>query len=509
MEKLKHIIHPGRPKAVKKDTSFRHWIIAFVVCNFNVDIGPEVELVYPPDVEFSHSDLMAICFNSFPERHDSEITEDAFFKFTVRNNSPDISLGSPYAPHGSPTEFFGHCVFRQEYDRMTKRSFNQKALTLISNQPFSAFFLKLLQKMTVTGNILDPSMLEAVHDQIAAWQPPSGGRHELPFMGSLMVLEIPPHPAFPLQGLEGPPSDGELSRMSLYAYQPIGSWNRLLCLLPSIVDLYVIYEKLLLCESVIVIAKNPQICSECVSACVDLVRPVPYAGLVRPYLIMQSDFSSLGLDQTVASHFCIGITNPFLLQRITSAAETSKRPAPHVLYLHENDDRIPIKKSSSQRQKRQTAMDFPGAMTIDKENSSKKYLKSDHGLTKTLDQILTDRYQQIGSEDANTLVRRHFAELTAQFLAPLNRYLATNMATNPFSPGGKNLSYANFSTADFLQSLAKHGTSVKFRGQNPLQRHKARDGMYEAFCNSPNFYSWLDMKLSLEKEASVGLLNQG
>lgn len=288
--------------------------------------------------------------------------------------------------------------------------------------------------------------------------------------------------------------------------------------MPSIVDLYVIYEKLLLCESVVVLAKNPQLCSECVSACIDLIRPVPYAGLVRPYLIMQSDFSSLGLEQGTASHFCLGITNPFLLQRISSAAEDNKRPSPHVIYLHESPARVPIKKSSSQRHKKQTAMDFPGTMSLDTEPASKKFLKSDHTLTKTLDHMLSDKHASGTStststsnsnDDAATLIRRHFAELTAQFLAPLNRYLASRMASSVFSPGGQNLSYANFSTADFLTSLAKHGTSVKFRGQGPMQRHRARDAMYEAFCSSPNFYSWLEMKIGLEREASAGLLNQG
>src|ERR1700761_6463449 len=166
MEMVKHIINPGRKS---KPTAFRHWIVAFVVCNFNVDVGPEVELVYPPDAEFSHSDLMAICFNSFPERHDSEITDDAYFTFTIRNNSPDINLASPCAPHGSATELYGHSVFRQEYDQMTKRSYYQKTLTLISNQPFSAFFLKLIQKMAASGNLLDVGMLEAVYNQVANW----------------------------------------------------------------------------------------------------------------------------------------------------------------------------------------------------------------------------------------------------------------------------------------------------------------------------------------------------
>jgi hypothetical protein len=54
--------------------------------------------------------------------------------------------------------------------------------------------------------------------------------------------------------------------------------------------------------------------------------------------------------------------------------------------------------------------------------------------------------------------------------------------------------------------VSKHGTSVKFRGSGPIQRHRARDGLYENFCKSSNFYSWLEMKISLENEASAGML---
>lgn len=95
MEKLKtKILHPHRRarQAANEDTKqdsgspltgFQHWAVAFIVCNFNVDVGrsepfllceeasgvkscnpgPEIEIIYPPDVPFSTTDLSAICFN--------------------------------------------------------------------------------------------------------------------------------------------------------------------------------------------------------------------------------------------------------------------------------------------------------------------------------------------------------------------------------------------------------------------------------------------------------------
>lgn len=116
--------------------------------------------------------------------------EDLSFQFSIRNRSPDVLLSSPCAPHGSPSTFYGSCLFRQEFDGTTKRSYNQKSLVLISNHNFPAFYMKLLQQMTSSGILCDPNTFEAACTQISAWPPPSIGRHELPFLGSLLVLEM-------------------------------------------------------------------------------------------------------------------------------------------------------------------------------------------------------------------------------------------------------------------------------------------------------------------------------
>ncbi|KAF2147450.1 uncharacterized protein K452DRAFT_217484 [Aplosporella prunicola CBS 121167] len=506
MEKLKHILHHHKRRSESRPfsvTAFRHWVVAFVICDFNVDVGPEVVFVYPPDTPFSQADLSAICFNSFPEQHNAETLQGLSFQFTIRNRSPDILLSSPCSPYGSPSNLFGNCVFRQEFDQTTKRSFNQKSLVLISNHNFPAFYMRMLHQMALTGISLDPNIFEAACSQIAAWPPPSIGRHELPFMGSLLAVEIAPHLAFPLQGLISSPSDRSNSNSGpIYAYQPVTSWEGLMPFLTSLSDLYVAYEKMLLCENVVVIAKSPQICSEVVSALVDLIKPIPYAGDIKPYLTMQSEFCAAGLNGGTSRHFIVGITNPFLLKRIVTAAENSGSTRPYVVYLHSADVPVPVKHRRSTSQHVPPGFEIPGG--IDTKQDAKKYIKADRAFLDELDNMM--RSGRTNMDTIGPLVRRHFAELTAQFLSPLIRYLATSMSQTVISPGG-NLQYANFSEPDFLQSLAKHGTSVKFRGQGPLQRHRARDALYVDFCRSPNFYSHLEMKLSLEKEASAGLLN--
>jgi hypothetical protein len=289
--------------------------------------------------------------------------------------------------------------------------------------------------------------------------------------------------------------------VSIYAYEPIGSWDNIMHYMPCITDLYVLYEKLILCESVIVIAKSPQLASEAVSSLVDLICPVPYAGVVKPYMTMQANFKSIGIDGGTPTSFVIGITNPFLLKRIVAAAEASHKARPHILYLQNFDGPVPTRRHHSLHHKssRNALLDLPGG-GIEVHTPSKRFLKSDPTILSQIEALLKlgDQTRELGP-----IIRRHFAELTAQFIAPINRYLATS---NVVTPGGNNR-YASFHVPDLMSSVSKYGTSVKFRGSGPLQRHRARDGLYESFCNSPNFYSWLEMKISLENEASAGMLN--
>jgi hypothetical protein len=369
-----------------------------------------------------------------------------------------------------------------------KRSFNQRTMVLISHHNFPAFCNRLLQKMTESGVISDPVTLQTAYNQMFAWPPPKVGRHELAFLGSMINLDIAPHPSFPLQGLPGPtpfPSDTS----SLYAYEPIGSWDAIMHFMPCITDLYVLYEKLILCESVIVIAKSPQLASEAVSSLLDLICPVPYAGVTKPYMTMQADFQSIGIDGGTPTPFVIGITNPFLLKRIVAACEASHRLRPHILYLQNFDGPVPTRRHHSLHH-RNALLDLPGG-GIEVHTPSQRFLKSDNHVVSQISTLLKPGDQ---TSTLDPLIRRHFAELTAQFVAPVNRYLATSTVV---SPGGSNR-YASFSVPDFLASVSKYGTSVKWRGQGPIQRHRARDGMYEGFCRCGNFFKWLEVKIGLE-----------
>jgi hypothetical protein len=154
-----------------------------------------LHLIYPQYVsigELRRCSYVAFIYRiqSFPERQDSETTEDVTFHFNIRNNSPDISLSSPNPPYGSPCNLYGTCIFRQEYDSTTKRRFNQKSLVAISNHEFPAFFAKLLNILTENGVINDPLKLQVACSEISSWNPPAIGHQDLHFLGYLLALEM-------------------------------------------------------------------------------------------------------------------------------------------------------------------------------------------------------------------------------------------------------------------------------------------------------------------------------
>jgi hypothetical protein len=214
---------------------------------------------------------------------------------------------------------------------------------------------------------------------------------------------------------------------------------------------------------------------------------------------MQSEFFTL--DKTVPQQFLIGITNPFLLKRITTMAKESGQTL-FIFQLKDTPGAVPLKGSRSHRGKsRGSDIDIPGG--LDSQEPVKRYLKTDHDFLNTVD--LTLKHPDPTVAPVGPFLRRHFADLTGQILQPLNRFLTTEMTTNPLSPGG-NLHYANFSEKDFLHSLGKYGTTVKFRGQTGLQAHRLRDSFYEQFVRSPNFYSYLDMRVTLDSESRAGML---
>ncbi|CUS10385.1 unnamed protein product [Tuber aestivum] len=496
--------------------ALRKWMIAFVVCDFNVDIGVEVEYMFP-STNFSPTDLQTICFSSFPERTSSDTTEDSAFHFRFRHSSPYVSCQTT---NEDPAYWYGFCLFRQQRDTAVKRNYRQKSLVLVSQHDYAPLFAYLIKTISLLDFEVSPTLIESACSNIAAWGPPEVGLQELPFLGSLLDVHIPPHPAFPLQGLvTATPSrtDIRVEYKEIHTSEPIGSWTRLANLLNSISELYIIFERVLLSDPMVVLADDPTTCSEFVSAVVDLVRPVsfrlwfgcqllygyrrlmckqiPFGGDCRPYLTMQSvlDFSLNAHEGIPLRHYLIGITNPFFLKRLLSNGKENKTP--YVVYLAGPEVK---RKHHLHFYSSITERDHPNNMIV---NDAKAFIEKDHEFLRVLENQLKDprttreHSNYAGLRASGT--RRHFAHLAAMFLAPLNRYLAT-LASK--SSDSNIIDIAGFSEGDFLASLSKHGCSVQFKGKTGYHRHRTAEAFYRKFCRSPSFFRWLEMKMRLQQE---------
>ena len=316
------------------------------------------------------------------------------------------------------------------------------------------------------------------------------------------ALRRAPHYTFPLQGLSSPIGAEPVSSLNIAAYEPVGEWHDLLLGYPSLGDLYQAFEKLWLCKTVIVLAKTPDQCSKVVSALLDVIKPMPYGGITRPYLTMQSEFFAGPKDAAMPKHFLIGLTNPFLLQRIVTSVEANGHETPLIINMRQDSMPPPVKLHHSISRSHKQEIDIPGG--FEAKAHSKKHIKSDREFIAQLQALFED--VAAVPTIADHLVRRHFSDLTAQLLSPLGRYFATHLECSVTSPEGY-VQYANFNTEDFLKSLGRHGSTIKWRGQSPMQRHKVRDDFYRIFTESPNFFAWLDLQYTLDRQAKAGFLS--
>ena len=100
-------------------------------------------------------------------------------------------------------------------------------------------------------------------------------------------------------------------------------------------------------------------------------------------------------------------------------------------------------------------------------------------------------HNTVASEmEALSLLQRHFADRTIQFLAPLNRYFSTLIPTHEASRDSATI--GSFDQTKFLLSLKAHGTPL------PMKSASRKSEMYKRWLSTPGFGLWL-----AEKERSV------
>ncbi|KAK9355043.1 hypothetical protein V1505DRAFT_414824 [Lipomyces doorenjongii] len=451
----------------------RKWIMCFCALDFNVDIGPEFECIYPP-INFSEQDLKTICFSSFPEQSYPD-TADAFHTFRFKATS-DIrfpsSASSPIlsqSPFPNERYIYGYVLFQQRKDTTRARHYSQKSLALISPFEFPALFEVVVRK--AAQYCFGPALVQTLQTaagQIACWPDPvavmtkyNAGTAkrkslELAYLGDKIRVLVSSGPLLPLADFVD--NDSEV-----YLFGKIGSWGVIAKELQDVAELFTIYERILLGQSVAVLANTPPMCSRFVSNVVDLIKPIPYTGLVRDYITMHSDIESLNIMSAHPVPGVIGFTNPFLAQMvqecggdvslvdISTQQKMKRSPSLNVSLLPILPDLMPV---STAPQPMTLDLLYPVTATVDWHRRSiqkvfhtvgiskssslstkRRYLARDKHFLKTLRQMLADN---VSCVKIDKYIRLYFANLTAKILAPIKRYLYVAQ----MSP--KQFSYAEF-----------------------------------------------------------------
>lgn len=215
--------------------------------------------------------------------------------------------------------------------------------------------------------------------------------------------------------------------------------------------LWVLWECLVLAEPLLIVATDPQKCSEAVWCLLDLLRPIPTEGDYRPYMhIHDRDFALLVNPNKPQPGVLLGVTNPFFQQAASHW--------PNVLTLATGEFRTKVQRSISK----------------------------DRVLLKKLEKMLAEdksegepsSYEGTDIDvDANQMLRSYFGRLSQEFLSPLEGYAQT-------------LEGKPWSIPEFLEYQRRH-SSLAFQSRGLTSRAKVETDFYAAFCKSSTFGIWL------------------
>lgn len=456
------------------------------------------------------------CFSSFPEQSYAENTE-AFHTFRFKSTTQDLifpsAVNNPQLSRTYTSRYlYGYVLFQQRYDKTKARNYSQKSLTLLSPYEFPALFETCVRRAAqyCFGPALLPT-LQTAAGHIAAWPSPEGivsrfsssaqsngkngrpkKRHiELAYLGEKIRIQASAaDPRIPL---------GEYSETEKFLFGKSGSWGTMIDMLEDPADIYTVYEHIMLGYSIGIFAVTPAACSQFVTNAIDLIKPVPYTGLIREYVTMHADLESMNLLSKNPVPGVTGFTNPFLSQIVADCdgavslldlSLTEKRttgtnrrgrlnnmPTMNISFLPVLPDLMP---ATAATQQMTVDLLYPVTATVEWQRKSFKKMLTGMGISKNPTSVTStkpkllvrdkkfvkglrsmlveasgapDRESEVVRCKIDKLVRLHFANLTAKIMAPIKRFLFV-AETSP-----KNFSYAEF--IYYLSQLdGKGGSSI-------------------------------------------------
>ncbi|XP_059640577.1 uncharacterized protein LOC132282804 [Cornus florida] len=555
------------PNLKIEPNSLRRWVVAFCIIRFDLEQGQLVEECYPPDC-LTQDEELEVAFSSFPDsvsqHHNRTSIHDCIFFFRIRrqgnsqvaNGSSEIVevddeevsrksvdekvLEKPSIIRNSNCSryLYGFVFNRQRHDERLKRGGEQKSVVILSHSPYSSVFKPLLQIMGPLYFDIGKKALEHIAGCVSMWPAPLTGKlMELPIGNATLKVNLPPAHSLP--------SDGEMlfeeSTYSVSSFLPsnqsvpqglfhdsdlFGMFRGLL------LQLWVLWELLLIGEPILIIAPTPPQCCEAVAGLVSLVAPLLCSVDFRPYFtIHDPEFAHLNSLQEGDAFppMVLGVTNLFFLKALrniphivsigipapnssrpalaprASTGRTSARPEGFGLQSFSLKRFSPSSLLNAVKLRRDGPLSL---MTEHKEAIWSTYaaiMKPDTSiLNRLIDAGMSPRVEESMSVVNNEILRRHFLELTSNFLAPFGPYFRATTPSEGSSPFVDPPPLPSFIADEFLASLSARGPG-KFLSKR--MRSNWLD-LYRRFLKGYNFVPWFQRRRAVAEQEQHRLWRQ-
>uniref|UniRef100_A0A5B6YTJ8 UDENN domain-containing protein n=1 Tax=Davidia involucrata TaxID=16924 RepID=A0A5B6YTJ8_DAVIN len=531
--------------------SLRRWVVAFCIIRFDLEQGQLIEECYPPGC-LTQDEELEIAFSSFPDsvsqHHNRSSIHDCifFFRFQRRDDSQVENVSSSEIVEVDDKEVFpksvdekfkkklnngngsrylyGFVFNRQRHDERLKRGGEQKSVVILSHSPYSSVFRPLLQIMGPLYFDIGKKALEYIAAYVSTWPAPVPGKlMDLPIGNATLKVNLPPAHSLPLDSgtlfeestsSMAPflPTNQSVPQGLFHDSDLFGTFRGLL------LQLWVLWELLLIGEPILIIAPTPPQCCEAVASLVSLVAPLLCSVDFRPYFtIHDPEFAHLNALQEGGTFppMVLGVTNLFFLKSLrnihhivsvgspalnssrlalaprASSGRTSARPEGFGL------QNLSFKKFSPSSLLNAVKLRRDGPlclMTEHKEAIWSTYAaitKPDTSiLNRLIDAGVSPRVEESMSVVNNEILRRHFLELTTNFLAPFGPYFRATTPSEGSSPFVDTPPLPSFNADEFLGSLSARGPG-KFLSKR--MRSNWLD-LYRRFLKGHNFMPWFQRR---------------
>jgi hypothetical protein len=240
------------------------------------------------------------------KQHDLNSTHDQYNRQSLLAHQIDLDC------------LYGYVYFRQVRDRSARRGYFQKSLVFLSRFPFVNLFYETVACVAPQFFEHGADILKRACRDIDHWPAPLPGNLSLTILTTTIRIKITHRTDKAIGGNSSPTrrpivtsassgsldqKDDEVSLINVESAENISpaqhprlipsiyTLNVYKHLLPVISHVQLLWELVLTCEPLIVMASTPDVCSQVVSSLVSIITPLKYSRDYRPFFtIHDSEF---------------------------------------------------------------------------------------------------------------------------------------------------------------------------------------------------------------------------